>query len=80
MPGKVERSILWAGGSKLAALPPDWLRYYGLDRGDSVEMIYDGLIIIKPVGLPLTPEDLEVEVERLKRLIVMRENRAEVEG
>ena len=54
-------------------LPPDWLRYYGLGLGDSVEMIYDGLVIIKPVGLPLTSEDLEVEVERLKRLIVMRQ-------
>jgi hypothetical protein len=44
------RKIINLNGSKVVALPPDWLRASHLGCGDSVEVVSDGpLVIIRPV-------------------------------
>jgi len=44
------RKILKAGTSSFAVvLPKSWLRYYDLKNGDSVEVISNGSIEIKPI-------------------------------
>ena len=73
MPGKVERSILASGRSRVVVIPPAWLRFYNLEKGDTVELIYNGLILIKPAGMPLTSEDLRRELETLERLMLWKE-------
>jgi len=67
MPGKtLPRKIIRQGTSKVVALPPDWLRAFGLDLGDEVDVVYDGVVIVKPQGLQLDPEFLLKQFENLK--------------
>lgn len=40
---------LGSRGSVVVAIPQDWLRYYGLNPGDTVEVIADGDITIRPL-------------------------------
>ena len=51
MPYKSTRKIIRIGETSFAViLPIGWLRYYGLGYGDSVEVIANGSIKIKPAG------------------------------
>jgi antitoxin component of MazEF toxin-antitoxin module len=44
------RHILRAGNCSLVvALPPGWLRYHKLKRGDAVEVLTNGEVRIKPL-------------------------------
>jgi bifunctional DNA-binding transcriptional regulator/antitoxin component of YhaV-PrlF toxin-antitoxin module len=38
----------------VVALPPDWLRFYGLKKGDKVEILHNNIVVVKPLGLKLT--------------------------
>lgn len=68
MPAKIQRKILKTGDSKVAALPPDWLRAFKLDIGDSVEVLYNSIVIIKPKGFPLDPDFLKKEFDLILQL------------
>ena len=49
MPHKENRKIIRVGDSSFAViLPRAWIRYYDLKYGDSVEVISNGSIEIKP--------------------------------
>jgi len=53
MPIKVERKLFRIGEGGIAVtLPKAWIRYYGLEPGDKVEIIADGelTIRVKPKG------------------------------
>lgn len=63
MPMKTHRKILQSGGSRVVTLPPDWLRIYNLDVGDTVEIIYGSIVIIKPKDMKL---DLDFIMKELK--------------
>ncbi|MBA7613699.1 hypothetical protein ES703_20955 [subsurface metagenome] len=68
MPAKVYRKILKLGDSKVAVLPPDWLRYYGMKAGDRVEVLYNTLVLIKPIGLKVDQDLLRKEIELIFEL------------
>jgi len=68
LPAKIERKILKTGDSKATALPPDWLRAFKLDIGDSVEVLYNSIVIIKPKGFPLDPDFLKKEFDLILQL------------
>lgn len=68
MPAKIERKILKIGDSKVAALPPDWLRMFKLDIGDSVELFYDSIVIIKPKNFALDSDFLKKEFDLILKL------------
>ena len=63
MPAKVYRKILKLGDSKVAVLPPDWLRYYGMKAGDRVEVLYNTLVLIKPMGLKVDQDLIRKEID-----------------
>ena len=49
MPHKNNRKIIRVGNTSFAViLPRSWLRYYDLGYGDSVEVISNGNVMIKP--------------------------------
>jgi len=49
MPISEERMIYRVGKSSLAiTLPQNWLRYFGLNAGDSVQLTGNGDLIIRP--------------------------------
>ena len=70
--GKLARKILRSGDSKVAALPPDWLRIFRTQVGDVVDVFYDSIVIIKPRGFQFDAEfllkefSLILELEKVK--------------
>jgi len=68
LPAKIERKILQSGSSKVAALPPDWLRAFKLEAGDTVEIFYDLVVIVKPKGLEIDPNFLANELKLIAEL------------
>jgi antitoxin component of MazEF toxin-antitoxin module len=65
LPAKTERKILEAGTSKAVALPPDWLRALRLDKGDTIEVLYDYIVLIKPKNVKFDLAFLSKELEIL---------------
>ena len=57
MPHRSERKIISFGRYSMGViLPPAWFRFYGLKRGDTVEVVSDGIIVIKPTNIKdMTP-------------------------
>jgi antitoxin component of RelBE/YafQ-DinJ toxin-antitoxin module len=53
----------------VVGLPPDWLRFYDLEVGDAVEIVYNNIILIKPPGMPLDLEALRKEMDVLQALM-----------
>ena len=47
-------------------MPIDWLRALGLKRGDSLEMIYNSVVLLKRPGRKLDLEMLRRELEELR--------------
>jgi len=68
MPAVIERSILQSGDSKVAALPPNWLRLFKLNLGDKIDLIYDS-IIIKPRNLEVDQDFLKKEFHLITQLL-----------
>lgn len=67
-PARRKRKVLKSGASKVVALPPDWLRALNLGVGDTVELLYDSVVIVKPKGVKLDPALLSKELEALANL------------
>ena len=65
IPAKTKRKILKSGGSRVIALPPDWLCALGLKPGDDVEVLYGSIVIIKPKHVDLDAEMLRREFSPL---------------
>jgi antitoxin component of MazEF toxin-antitoxin module len=65
MPARSERRVLKCGTSKTVALPPDWLRAFGLEVGDVIDVLYDSVLLIKPKHLEL---DLDLFVKEFATL------------
>ena len=55
-PAKTERKVIRVGGSQAVALPPHWLCAFNLKVGDTVEVIYDSVVVIKPKKAKLDTE------------------------
>lgn len=68
MPAKIVRKVLRSGDSKVAALPPNWLRMFKIEIGDNVDMLYNSIVIIKPRGFQLDPEFLKKEFDLILEL------------
>lgn len=68
MPAKIERKILKSGDSKVTALPPDWARMFRLCIGDSVDVLYNSIVIIKPKGFKIDPDFLKKEFDLIMEL------------
>jgi antitoxin component of MazEF toxin-antitoxin module len=60
-----KRRILAVGGSRAVAMPPDWLVASGLDVGDKIELIYDSVVVVKPVGMKVDPKLIAKELALL---------------
>jgi len=65
MPAKTNKTILQSGGSKVIALPPDWLRALNLDVKDSVDVLYNFIVLIKPRNVKLDRNFLKKELDIL---------------
>jgi antitoxin component of MazEF toxin-antitoxin module len=65
MPALCKRRVLAVGGSKAVAMPPNWLCALGLDLGDTVELLYDSVVLIKPQDMRVDPELLVKELALL---------------
>lgn len=66
MVGKTERKIRQSGDSKVVGLPPDWLRFYGLEVGDKVEMFaLQGIVIVMPKHVKINSERIEEDIHFL---------------
>ena len=76
MPAKTERKILKVGPSKAVALPPDWLRALNLRLGDTIEVLYNFIVLIKPKGVPMDPAFLKKELDILAGLQSLLPGRA----
>jgi len=68
MPARTTRTILQAGSSRAVVLPPDWLRALNLDVKDTVEVLYNFIVLIKPPGVKLDPAFMAKELEILASL------------
>lgn len=68
MPAKMQRKVLQSGNSKVAALSPDWLRMFKINLGDSVDVIYNSIVIIKPRGFELDPDFLREEFNLILKI------------
>ena len=73
MPAKIDRKVLRSGDSKVTALPPDWLRAFNINIGDTVEILYDFVILIKPKGIKLDPDFLSKELKIMADLDKLKE-------
>lgn len=49
MKAKFKRKLIQYGGSLSISIPAAWLRYYGLSKGDEVEIVTNGRLIVQPV-------------------------------
>lgn len=68
MPAKIQRKVLRSGDSKVAALPPDWTRMFGIEIGDTVDVLYNSIVIVKPRGFQLDPNFLKKEFDLILQL------------
>ena len=73
LPAKIDRKVLRSGDSKVTALPPDWLRAFNINIGDTVEILYDFVILIKPKGIKLDPDFLSKELKIMADLDKLKE-------
>jgi len=58
------RKIIQVGGSKVVALPPDWLHTYNLGLGDTVELFANSLLFVKP-------KTIDIDLELVRRELTM---------
>jgi antitoxin component of MazEF toxin-antitoxin module len=65
MPLLVERKIIDVGGSRSVTIPPGWLAAYNLTSGDTVDVLVNSVVIVKPKWLNI---DYELLVRELKLL------------
>lgn len=63
LPAKIYRKVLKLGDSRVTALPPNWLRYFEIETGDTVEILYNSVVVIKPVGLKMNHDLLRKEFD-----------------
>ena len=68
MPARSERRILAVGGSRAVALPPDWLEAVDLKTGDTVDVIYDSVVLVKPQGFRIDEGFLRKEFVQLRKM------------
>ena len=54
------------GSSRVLAVPLDYLRYYKLDRGGEVRLLYNDLLLVFPKGMRIPPRRRRL-IERLVR-------------
>jgi phosphate uptake regulator len=60
MPIKVIRKIILTGlSSYTISLPKDWCKFYNLKPGDSVEIIGNSELIVRPLQKPLKSDKNE---------------------
>lgn len=77
MPAKITRKVLRSGDSKVTALPPDWVRMFRIKIGDSIDVLYNSIVIIKPRGFQLDPEFLKKEFDLIMELEKEKEDRSQ---
>ena len=65
MPIKVERTLFKIGEGGIAVtLPKAWIRYYGLEPGDKVEIVADGELTIRVKDKGSEGEEGEIDSSR----------------
>ena len=47
------------------SLPPDWIKYHGLDKGnkETLELLYDSIIVLIPPGVKVNKKALADIIE-----------------
>ncbi len=48
MPAQEKRKIMKHGTSGVVAIPSSYRKYHGLNPGDEVQVLYDGIVLIVP--------------------------------
>ena len=57
MPILENRRIYQAGSSLAVTLPKGWLRFFGIEAGDFVEVVAGNEIIIRPINKGVMPSE-----------------------
>lgn len=69
MPGEIERRIMKHGSSRVIALPKPYLRFFDLDHGGKVKILFDHIIIILPKSLENLLNEKRETIDELLNLI-----------
>ena len=56
MPSKDERCLMPMGNSLVMTLPKAWLNFWQLKKGERVEIVYDGILVVIPSNHPKKEE------------------------
>jgi hypothetical protein len=48
-------------------MPPGWLSALGLRVGDTIDVLYDSIVVVKPKDMDLDPDFLVKEFTRFAR-------------
>ena len=62
---KRTQKVLELGGSSYICLPRDFCGEHGIRKGDTVEVLYDGSVIV----VPIKEEDIRREIEKIKESV-----------
>lgn len=78
--GVIDRRVLTSGNSKVAALPPSWLRLHGIKPGDRVDLVYGSVVMVVPKGIRIDAEVLRREISLIASLAGARRESKPGEG
>jgi len=67
MPAQVDRKIMKHGSSGVVAIPMAYRRYHKLGHGDTVRVLYDGLVIIVPEKMKHILQEKKELIDELMR-------------
>jgi antitoxin component of MazEF toxin-antitoxin module len=59
------RRVIKTGTSRGLVLPAPWVRFFGLESGGEVEIVYNGFLVVKPPGLQV---DAKSELQALLKI------------
>ena len=65
MPRKIRLRKTSAKSGHEISIPPDWVRYHNLgdSKGETLELLYDSIIVVVPPGIKVNKEILATAVE-----------------
>jgi len=66
MPHQTERSLMEMGSNFIITLPKAWTDFWGLKKGEKVEMISDGILLVIP---PSYQKKAEIH-EKLREILL----------
>ena len=66
MPQKTERSLMKMGSNLIITLPKGWTDFWGIEKGEKVEVISDGILLVIP---PTCPKKAKIKEKLMEVLL-----------